>query len=189
MSKLVDRQPDASDYAAAVERAEEMARFHARARARKSLLIFGPPGVGKTRLLQEFAKIQPFALCVRDTSSPRELALGLVAGLSKVPSKDLRLPRDPEALSTSSLKGMVHRALDTLPSLMILDQLSGPSRVLTHMIKDLNYYDRTPVFFVARTPHMGRHWHVATPLCGPFRTGRSEKPTSSNRHGIRAKRS
>jgi hypothetical protein len=37
---------------------------------------------------------------------------------------------------------------------MILDQLSGPSRVLTHMIKDLNYYDRTPVFFVARTPHM-----------------------------------
>lgn len=164
MSKLVDRKPDASDYTAAVERVEEMARLHARAQARKSLLIFGPAGVGKTRLLQEFAKTQPFALYVRDTSTPRELALALVAGLRNVPRKDLRLPKDPQALSTSSLKGMVHRALDTLPFMMILDQLSGPSRVLTHMIKELNYYDRTPVFFVARTPHM-EDIGTLQPLC------------------------
>lgn len=164
MSKLVDRQPDASDYAAAVERVEEMTRLHARAQRRKSLLIFGPAGVGKTRLLQEFAKTHPFALYVRDTSSPRELVLALVAGLSNLPRKDLRLTKDPHALSTSSLKGVVHRALDNLPCMMILDHLSGPSRVLTHMIKQLNYYDRTPVIFVARTPHM-EDIGTLQPLC------------------------
>lgn len=164
MSKLVDRQPNASDYAAAVERVEETARLQARAQRRKSLLIFGPAGVGKTRLLEGFAKTQPLALYVRDTSSPRELALTLLAGLSNLPGEDLRLRKDPQTLSTSSLKGVVHRALDNLPCMMILDHLSAPSRVLTHMIKELNYYDRTPVFFAARTPHM-EDIGTLQPLC------------------------
>ncbi|MGH9343853.1 MAG: hypothetical protein ACRD19_08850, partial [Terriglobia bacterium] len=48
-------------YLAAVERSEEMARLQAQAQRRKSLLIFGPEAVGKTRLLQDFVKTQPLA--------------------------------------------------------------------------------------------------------------------------------
>ena len=52
------------------------------------------------------------------------------------------------------LKGIVQRALDKYPFLLALDHLAGPSRVVTGLIKDPNYFDRTPVIFVARTPHM-----------------------------------
>jgi len=39
-----------------------MTRLQAQAQRRKSILIFGPEGVGKTRLLESFVKTQPFAL-------------------------------------------------------------------------------------------------------------------------------
>src|SRR5208282_125037 len=45
---------DPQQYLAAVERSEEMAQLQAQARRRKSLLIFGPEAVGKTRLLESF---------------------------------------------------------------------------------------------------------------------------------------
>jgi MoxR-like ATPase len=44
-------------YVKAVERTAELARLISRARETKDLLVFGPEGVGKTRLLQEFARI------------------------------------------------------------------------------------------------------------------------------------
>ena len=163
MPKLVARQPRA-DYAAAVGRFDEIARLQARAQSRKSMLIFGPAGVGKTRLLQEFARAQPLALYVKETGSPRELLLALLSAINALPRRDLRLPKDLRALSTSSLKGVVQRTLDNLPYLMVLDHLSGPSRVLTRMIKELNYYDRTPVYFAARTLHM-EDIGTLQPLC------------------------
>jgi GTPase SAR1 family protein len=141
-------------YVAAVERADEMERLQAQARKRKSMLVFGPEGVGKTRLLQSFVKTLPLALYVGHTSSPRDLMLALVEDLQSLAKRELRLPAAPRSLSTSSLKGMVQRALDHCPFLLVLDHLSGPSRVATGLIKELNYYGRTPVFFVARTPHM-----------------------------------
>jgi hypothetical protein len=62
------------------------------------------------------------------------------------------------------LKGIVHRALDARPFLMVLDQLDAPSRVLTRMIKDLTYYGRTPVIFASRSPHM-EDIGALRPLC------------------------
>lgn len=160
----IDRPPHAQDYSAVVERIDEMIRLRARAQQRKSLLIFGPAGVGKTRLLQEFAKSQPFALYIKESGSPRELISALLASLRALSENGLRLPKNAEALSTSSLKGIVHRALDKFPALLILDHLSGPSRVLSRMIKELNYYDRTPVYLIARTPHM-EDIGTLQPLC------------------------
>jgi hypothetical protein len=49
---------------------------------------------------------------------------------------------------------MIQRALDQAPFSLVLDHLSGPSRVVTRMIKEMNYYGRTPVIFASRTPHM-----------------------------------
>lgn len=139
---------------AAIERTEEMTRLRAQAERRKSLLIFGPEAVGKTRLLQAFLKTQSLALFVPRVESPREVLLTLVAELHRLGKPRVNLPTDPESLTSSGLKGVVQRALDMHPFSLVLDHLSGPSRIVTGLIKDLNYFDRTPVIFVARTPHM-----------------------------------
>jgi hypothetical protein len=76
----------------------------------------------------------------------------------------VKLPENIADLSTSSLKGIVHRALDTRPFLMVLDHLDAPSRVVTGMIKDLHYYGRTPVIFASRSPHM-EDIGALRPLC------------------------
>ena len=148
------QQAPSSQYLAAVERIEEMARVQAQAQRRKSMLIFGPETVGKTRLLESFVKTQPLALYVSHLQSPRDLVLALVERLRSLNKRDVRLPSNPKALSTSSLKGIIQRALDQGPFMLALDHLSGPSRVVTGMIKEMNYYGRTPIFFAARTPHM-----------------------------------
>lgn len=148
------QSPPSAEYTAAVERVGEMARLQAQAERRKSMLVFGPEGAGKTRLLLSFRKIQPLALYVSQVGSPRDLMLALVDNLRSLARPELRLPTNPRSLTTSSLKGMVQRALDQAPFLLVLDHLASPSRVVTGIIKELNYYGRTPVFFAARTPHM-----------------------------------
>jgi len=154
MAETILQHTLTSQYLAAVDRAEEMARLQDQAQRRKSMLVFGPEGVGKTRLLQSFLKTQPFALYVGQPHSPREMMLALVEDLRVLSKRDLRLPADPTSLSTSSLKGIIQRTLDQYPFLLVLDHISGPSRVVTGMVKEMNYYGRTPVFFAARTPHM-----------------------------------
>lgn len=139
---------------AAFERTEEMARLQAHAEKRKSLLIFGTEAVGKTRLLRAFVKTQPFALTVSRVESPRDMLLTLVAEIRRLGKTAGLFPSNYPSMTTKSLKGLVQRALGHYPFLLALDQIAGPSRVVTGLIKDLNYFDRTPVFFVARTPHM-----------------------------------
>jgi hypothetical protein len=145
---------DPHEYTATVERSEELARLKAQAQKRKSMLIFGPEAIGKTRLLEEFLKSQPLALHVARVQSPREMLLTLIEELHRQARPGITLPSNPATLTTSSLKGVVQRALDKCPFLLVLDHLDGPSRVVTGLIKDLNYFNRTPVFFVSRTPHM-----------------------------------
>lgn len=139
---------------ASIERREEMGCLQAQVQKRKSLLIFGPESVGKSRLIQAFVKTQPLALFVPRVESPREVLLTLVAELRRLGKPGVELPANVEALSSLGLKGVMLRALEKHSFLLVLDHISGPSRVVTGLIKDLNYFDRTPVIFVARTPHM-----------------------------------
>jgi hypothetical protein len=145
---------DVQQYIAAVERTEEMARLQAQAQKRKSMLIFGPEGIGKTRLLRSFVEKEPLALFVAHVKSPRELLLTLVEELRRAEKAGIHLPENCASLSTGSLKGVVQRTLEQYPFLLALDQVAGPSRVVSALIKDLNRFDRTPVIFVSRTPHM-----------------------------------
>ena len=161
---------DPRQYLAVVERAEELTRLQAQAQRRKSLLIFGPEAVGKTRLLEAFVKTQSLALHVAQVQSPRELMLSLVEELRHLAKPGVVLPANPATLSTGSLKGMVQRALEKYPFLLALDHVAGPSRVVTGLIKSLNYYDRTPVIFVARAPHM-EDIGALQPMCA----GRTER--------------
>jgi len=137
---------------------------------RKSMLIFGPEAVGKTRLLRRFVETQPLALFVAHVQSPREMLLALVEDLRRLAKPGVVLPANRTTLSTGSLKGMVQRALEQYPFLLALDHLAGPSRVVTGLIKSLNNYDRTPVIFVARTPHM-EDIGALQPMCA----GKSER--------------
>lgn len=43
---------DSQQYLATVDRTEELARLQAQAQRRKPMLVFGPEGVGKTRLIE-----------------------------------------------------------------------------------------------------------------------------------------
>ena len=161
---------DSQQYLATVERTDEMARLQAQAQRRKSMLVFGPEGVGKTRLLEAFVKTQPLMLHVPKAQSPRDILLALAGELRRLAKPGIHLPADTASLNTGSLKGVIHRALDQAPFLIALDHLAGPSRVITGLIKDLNYFDRTPVIFVARTPHM-EDIGTLQPMCA----GRSER--------------
>lgn len=139
---------------AAVERTEEMVRLQSQTERRKSLLVFGPEAVGKTRLLRSFVNTQPLALFVPHVESPRQILLTLIAELRRLGKRGVDLPANSESLSSTGLKGVLQRALEVHPFSMALDQISAPSRAVTALIKDLNYFDRTPVVFAARSPHM-----------------------------------
>jgi len=151
-SSSAQREPTL-EYLKCVEREEELSRLRDQARIRKALLLFGPEGVGKSRLLRTFIEKQPLALYVEQMRSPREFVLALLHALHSA-DHNITVPGNLAALSTTSLKGIAHRALDSHPFLMVLDHLDAPSRVVTGMIKDLNYYGRTPVIFASRSPHM-----------------------------------
>jgi hypothetical protein len=151
------------EYLSCVEREEELGRLRNQAKIRKSMLVYGPEGVGKSRLLRTFVEGQPLALYVAQMKSPREFLLALLDALHSADER-IRIPANISALSSSSLKGIVNRALDTRPFLMVLDHLDAPSRIVTGMIKDLNYYGRTPVIFASRSPHM-EDIGALRPLC------------------------
>ena len=161
-SSSAQREPTL-EYLNCVEREEELGRLRNQAKIRKSLLVFGPEGVGKSRLLRAFVENQTLALYVGQMRSPREFALALLQALHSA-DDGIKVLGNLSALSTSSLKGVVHRALDTHPFLMVLDHLDAPSRVVTGMIKDLYYYGRTPVIFASRSPHM-EDIGALRPLC------------------------
>lgn len=158
----VQREP-IDEYRTRVEREEEMGRLLSHAKSRKSLLIFGPEGVGKSRLLQTFVACQSLALYVGQIRSPRDLVLTLLHVLHSADDR-IRVPGNAAALSACSLKGIVHRALDTKQFLIVLDQLEAPSSVVTGIIKDLHYYGRTPVISASRCPHM-ENIGALRPLC------------------------
>lgn len=109
------------------------------------MLVFGPEGVGKTRLLQAFVRTQPLALYVPHLDRPRELMQALLAGLRGLNKRELRLPENAGSLSTPSLKGIVRRALAEFPFVLVLDHVAGPSRVVTGIIKELGDYDQRPI--------------------------------------------
>ncbi len=157
------------EYLSCVEREVELGRLRSQAKLRKSMLVFGPEGVGKSRLLQTFVESLPLALHVAQMKSPREFLLTLLRALHAADEK-IKTPGNAGALSSSSLKGIVNRALDTRPYLMVLDHLDAPSSVVTRMIKDLHYYGRTPVIFASRSPHM-EDIGALRPLCA----GKSER--------------
>ena len=73
-------------------------------------------------------------------------------------------PRNLTSLSTVSLKGLARRVLENQPCLLVLDQLNGPSRAVTALIKDLHHFVRTAPWSL---PPDHRTWRISA-RCNPI---------------------
>ena len=150
MSK--SRVPVSND--ALLERSAELGRIRERITQRKSLLLFGDQGVGKTRLLQQIASSNQDVLYIAKGHAPREFLLALIEALDRGRSPKVVHSRNLQALSVLSLLGNAQRCLETGNRILLIDHVQSPTMTLSHLIKELNYYGRTPIIFAARSQHM-----------------------------------
>lgn len=155
--------PVQPSFSAIIERFEERLKLEARIEKGKSMLVFGDMGVGKTHLLRRMAARSDI-LYIRETISSRNLLLFLLQAARESRVSGLSIPRNLTSLSVCGLKGVVQRVLAAHKWVIFLDQLNGPSPALGHLIKELNYFDRTPIIFAARSPHMEHIGHLRA-LC------------------------
>jgi len=170
MVRLISEEAvDAELYQATVARLEEMARLQNQIQKRRSVLIHGNEAVGKTRLVRKFLADIPLGLCVPQVQSRRGVLLSIAAELQRT-GEDVLGGNDPKKFTTASLKGLVQKALECKPYILCLDHVSGPSKIVCGLIKDLNYFERTPVILVSRSPHME---DIGT--LGPLCAGRADR--------------
>lgn len=141
-------------YQASVERHDEAAKLKARMAQKKTMLLYGPEGVGKTRLLKELAANHRLALYLGKADNPQNLLMAALEAMVRTQQPGLTIPANYKSLRSTSIKGIVLRLLDQHPFTVLIDHLAGPSRAVTGLIKEMNYHERTPILFAARSPHM-----------------------------------
>jgi hypothetical protein len=144
--------PFSSD--ALLERSAELVHLRQRITQRKSLLLFGDQGVGKTRLLQQLAVGDKDILYVAKGHAPREFLLALIDALERGRGPKAVRVKNFQGLSVLSLKGIAQRGLETGNRTLVIDHVQSPTMALSHLIRELNYYGRTPIIFAARSQHM-----------------------------------
>ncbi|MDT8067354.1 MAG: NB-ARC domain-containing protein [Terriglobia bacterium] len=149
--------------------------LRARLAARKSVLVHGPSGVGKTLLLVYVLPEFPQALYCPSTPSSqvvfKRLAELLAARKDPTVAKICR-GRTDTLLSKSSisLKGIVTDALRAGKYVLVLDHLNQPSQSFATMVREVVWLCSTPVIAVARSAHMEDAGFVA-----PLLSDRSER--------------
>ncbi|HUO15634.1 MAG TPA: ATP-binding protein [Verrucomicrobiae bacterium] len=139
-------------------RTEESRAIAQRVSRRKSFLLCGPTGVGKTLILRCVMKKTPAVLYCPSSSSTqavfRSVAQGLLA--SSAP-RVLRACRDRDGVlgkSAVSLRGIVMDALREGGYSVVLDHVERPSRNFAVTIREIMGWCSTPVIAVARSYHM-----------------------------------
>lgn len=162
------------------DRDEEIAILRRRLSAAKSLLVYGPPGVGKTLLLMELLPEFPCALYCPASSSPHSV-LKKVAELL-VRQKDRTVEKICKGgiasllqKSSVSQKGIVMNALRAGTYMIVMDHLNRPSQAFAAMVHELMYSCSTPVVAVARSAHMEDVGFLL-----PMLSDRSEKQAIKN---------
>jgi len=140
-------------------RVDELESLRKRLAERRSTLVHGPSGVGKTLLLDHLIPEFSHVLYCPAPSSP----LALFRRLAQL----LAARRDPTVLricgarpgallgkSAISLKGIVSDALRAGTYLIVLDHLNRPSSAMASAIAEIMLSCSTPVVAVARSAHM-----------------------------------
>jgi AAA ATPase domain len=157
------------------DRTEEIGLLRTRLAARKSVLVHGPSGVGKTLLLKHLLPEFEYALYCPATPSTQVVFRCLAEILSR--KRDATVERickgHTESLLTKSsvsLRGIVTDALRSGKYTVVLDHLYRPSQSFAAAVREILYLCSTPVIAVARSPHMEDAGFVA-----PLLSDRSEK--------------
>jgi hypothetical protein len=149
---------------ALLDRLAESGRLRERIAERKSMLLFGEQGVGKTRLLQQIVANNKGVLYIAKGHAPREFLLALIDALDRSRGTKTTRSRSLQAMSVCSLKGVAEKELAASSRILIIDHVQSPAAALSSLIKELNYYGRTPIIFAARSPHM-EDIGLLRPLC------------------------
>ncbi len=141
-------------------REEEINALRKRFATRKSVLLHGPSGVGKTLLLEHvMPDFSHLLYCAQSSSSQavfRSLAEALVqkkdaAILRKLGGNPAEAIRQKAALS---LKGIVITVLRGTKYMIVLDHLHRPSHSFAAMVHELMISCSVPIVAVARSAHM-----------------------------------
>ncbi len=127
---------------------------------RRSFLLHGPAGAGKTLLVKQLAVEVPEMVYCDESSSGqtvfRELAAGLFAKrnrhvLQACGTRGLNAIKDKSAVS---IRGIVADALREARHWIVLDHLKSSSQSFAASLKDVCNWTATPLIAVARSAHM-----------------------------------
>ena len=127
---------------------------------RRSFLLHGPAGVGKTLLLKHLAgEVPEMVYCDESSSSQavfRKLAAELFARknrhvLQACGTSGLNAIKDKSAVS---IRGIVADALRETKHWIVLDHVKSPSQSFAASLKDVCNWTATPLLAVARSAHM-----------------------------------
>ncbi len=140
-------------------REQEVEQLRARFAARRSFLLHGPAGGGKTLLLRWIFPEFTDVLYSPQNPTPQSLHRNLAESLLELehPVLTKSCQRGTESLETrtaTSVKGLVREALHNSKYLVIVDHLVRPSQALAASIRELMLSWSVPVIAVSRSAHM-----------------------------------
>jgi len=161
-------------------RVEELELLRRRLAGRKSTLVHGPSGAGKTLLLlevlPEFSNVlycasshsaQGVFRCLAEHLKQRDDAT--VKRICKGDTASLLLK------SAISIKGIILDAFREAKYMVVLDHMNRPSQAFAAMVREIMFSTSTPVIAVARSAHMEDAGFVL-----PLLNDRSEKVAIKN---------
>jgi hypothetical protein len=142
------------------DREAEIEGLRRRLGKRRSFLVHGSAGVGKTLLLNRVLQEFPDALYSPESASPqtvfRNLALALLAtGAPRLLRTFAGKPAEAiRGKSATALKGIVMEAMREGTFCVVLDHLKLPSYAFAAAVREIMGWGGTAVVAVARSAHM-----------------------------------
>lgn len=167
LSHVALLKPGAHEALPFLGREDEAARLREAILRRESLLIAGPPGIGKTALVIRVlgglscdARCRTF--CMDGMEGLQPLLRWLVKELYRAGDSTLRSRLHAEGVrsntfkgwltqqSTSRLKGAVYRAVEKGRYAVLLDHVPPLTHAVAKVVRELVWMRNTPVYLVAR---------------------------------------
>lgn len=140
-------------------RQAELATLREHMEARRSLLLHGPAGVGKTLLLSVICPEFPAILYGPRSATPQDIYRNMAAAL--LARGDQTLAKtfpggmvDVQKKTAVAVRGILRDILNNSKYVIVLDHLARPSQSLAASIRELKVNCSVAVVAVARSQHM-----------------------------------